>query len=213
MIFENKKKKEARLEAEEAKRQEAEYEAKYKAKQERKKVEKLIQDIDASLVSMLKKAAEAKKEGYVEIYRQCILLIKTARARKKQAKMFLFQMEAMEEMQAISKNSSELLGSINTIMNSLGKLSIDKSVMMNAQKDFSATQRELNRQSATLDQFLSGMEMNIDDSDVDIDQFSDSVIEEEIDNFARGSQEKTSKGSTSSTTSSIDDLEKQLQAF
>ena len=166
---------------------------------------------------MMQKAANAKQEGFEEVYRQCVLFIKTAKARKKQAKMFLFQMEAMEEMKAISKSSNELLGSINNIMNSLGKLSIDKSVMMNAQKDFSATQRELNRQSATLDQFLSGMEMNIDDTDVSGDQFSDTAIENEISSFMQGGSVGAPAQSTAPASSSkvndLDDIKKMLSSM
>ena len=216
MFFGNKEKERQKKEAEEAARLEAEYEAKYKTKQERKRVEKLIVDVDKSIETMLARAASAKAEGYTEIFRQCILLIKTARARKKQAKMFLFQMEAMEQMQELSKSSSELLGSMNTIMTSLGKLSLDKSVMMNTQRDFAATQRELDKQSANLDQFLSGMEMHIDDSDMDTNQFSDEAIEEEIDAYMMGKQISSApvKSSTVSTgNSELDDIAKQLNSF
>lgn len=216
-LFESKEKKAARLEAEENAQYEREFEAKQKVKEEKAKVERLIKDIDKSLESMMQKAANAKQEGFEEVYRQCVLFIKTAKARKKQAKMFLFQMEAMEEMRAISKSSNELLGSINNIMNSLGKLSIDKSVMMNAQKDFSSTQRELNRQSATLDQFLSGMEMNIDDTDVSGDQFSDSAIENEISAFMQGGSVGVSSQSSAPTSSSkpndLDDIKKMLSTM
>lgn len=216
MFFGNKEKEKQRKEAEEAARMEAEYEAKYKTKQEKKRVEKLIADVDKSLDQMMTRAANAKAEGYTEIYRQCILLIKTARARKKQAKMFLFQMEAMEQMQELSKSSSELLGSMNTIMTSLGKLSLDKTVMMNTQKDFVATQRELDKQSANLDQFLSGMEMHIDDSDMDTDQFSDASIEEEIDAYMMGNKinnATVSSGNGGGAKSELDDIAKQLSAF
>lgn len=215
MLFGNKEKERQKKEAAEAARMEAEYEAKYKAKQEKKKVEKLVADIDKSLETLMQRAANAKAEGYAEIYRQCILLIKTARARKKQAKMFLFQMEAMEEMQQISKNSNELLGSINVIMNSLGKLSVDKSVMMNTQKDFMAAQRELSKQSANLDQFLSGMEMNIDDSDMDVDQFSDSAIEGDIESYMMGNQIQNSSHTSSpgAMSNELDDIAKQLSSM
>lgn len=216
MLFGNKEKQRQKQEAEEAARLDAEYEAKYKTKQEKKRVEKLIADVDKSMEQMVARAASAKAEGYTEIYRQCILLIKTAKARKKQAKMFLFQMEAMEQMQELSKSSNELLGSMNTIMTSLGKLSLDKTVMMNTQKDFAATQRELNRQSASLDQFLSGMEMHIDDSDMDTDQFSDSAIEEEIDSFMLGKQINASTVSSTgggNGKSELDDIAKQLSTY
>lgn len=216
-LFESKDKKAARLEAEENAKYEKEFEAKQRVKEEKAKVERLIKDIDKSLESMMQKAANAKQEGFEEVYRQCVLFIKTAKARKKQAKMFLFQMEAMEEMKAISQSSNQLLGSINNIMNSLGKLSIDKSVMMNAQKDFSATQRELNRQSATLDQFLSGMEMNIDDTDVSGDQFSDTAIENEISAFMQGGSVSAPTQSTAPASSSkvndLDDIKKMLSSM
>ena len=130
--------------------------------------------------------------------------------------MFLFQIEAMQEMQSISKSSSELLGSMNTIMTSLGKLSLDKSVMLNTQRDFMAAQRELDKQSASLDQFLSGMEMQMDDGDMDLSQFSDSSIEAEIDSLMMGSAINSANGNLSSTGnmgSELDDLAKQLSSF
>jgi hypothetical protein len=89
--------------------------------------------------------------------------------------------------------------------------------MMNAQKDFSATQRELNRQSATLDQFLSGMEMNIDDTDVSGDQFSDTAIENEISAFMQGGSVSAPTQSTAPASSSkvndLDDIKKMLSSM
>lgn len=170
-------KKQKAAEAAEAARAEAEYAAKYAAKQERKKVEKMVGEFDRSIVSLMQKAAAAKTKGYSEIYRQCLSFIKIAKARKKQAEVFLFQIDAMQEMQSLSKSSSEMLTSMGTIMESLGKLSVDKSVMSDTQSAFRKAQQGLERQSMEIDRFLDGMEMSFSDEE---GTQSDAEIEAEI---------------------------------
>lgn len=183
-LFESKEKKKQREEAEAAARADAEFQASFTAKQERKKVEKMIAEIDKTLGEMMKNAAQAKAKGYTTSYQQYVQFIKVGRARKKQAEMFLFQMDAMQQMQSISKSSSSLLGSMNTIMTSLGKLSLDKSVMMETQRNFASTQQNLDKQSASIEQFLSGMEMSMpEDDDLDTAQYTDSSIDQEIDSL------------------------------
>ncbi len=182
----------AKREAAEAKRLEnianaradAEFEAKYAAKQEKKRVEKMITEIDQSVQSLITKAAAAKQKGYTGVYRQCVSFIKVARARRQQAEMFLFQVDAMQDMKSLADSSKDLLGSMGNIMNTLGKLSMDKEVMMSAQRDFANTQRELEKQTANIDMFLSGMEMSMpDDMGMDASLFSDADIDAEIDSF------------------------------
>jgi len=134
------------------------------------------------------KAAESKAKGYLDVYRQCVGMIKIAKGRKMQAEKFLFQMEAMQEIQNISKNSMELLGSMNTIMNSLGKLSLDPAVLRTTQANFMKAQGELDKQSSTIDSFVEGMTMNMpDDSELGAN-FSDSDIEADIDSMMVGNQ-------------------------
>lgn len=188
-------------EAEEA-RINAEFDAKMTAKQERKKVEKTIAEIDESLKKMLQRAAEAKVKGFEEQYRSCVGMIKLARARKHQAEVFLFQMDTMQEMQSISKSSQSLLVSMGNVMNSLGKLSLDKSVMANTQRDFAAVQRELDRQTGTIETFLSGMEMQLPD-DMPTDYASDDQIDAEIDAIINGG--KSGSGASSVSGSSSND--------
>ena len=197
MIFESKEKKQKRLEAEAAAKEEAEFEAKMVAKQEKKKVGKTIEEVDKAMKALMEKAAAAKSKGYEDIYRQCLSLIKVTKARKMQAEKFLFQVEAMETMQSISKGSEGLLQSMNSIMGTLGKLSVDKSVMINTQKNFGETQRKLEMESNNLEQFLSGMEMHFDDGSSD--QFSDSSIEDEVNQFMMGNEIDDSKVSVSSS--------------
>jgi hypothetical protein len=123
-LFESKEKKLKRQQAEEDAKANAEFEAKFAAKTEKKKVEKTIAEVDKSLQILMNKAAEAKSKGYEDVYRQCVGMIKITKGRKIQAEKFLFQMDAMQEIQNVSKNSMELLGSMNNIMSSLGKLSL-----------------------------------------------------------------------------------------
>ena len=197
MIFESKEKKQKRLEAEAAAKEDAEFEAKMVAKQEKKKVSKTIDDVDKAMKALMEKAAAAKSKGYEDIYRQCLSLIKVTKARKMQAEKFLFQVEAMETMQSISQGSESLLQSMNSIMGTLGKLSVDKSVMLNTQKNFGETQRKLEMESNNLEQFLSGMEMHFDDGSSE--QFSDSTIEDEVNQFMLGNAIDDSKVSVSSS--------------
>lgn len=187
-LFESKEKKLKRQQEEEEAKINAEYEAKFAAKQERKKVEKTIAEVDKSLQILMTKAAAAKSKGYEDVYRQCVGMIKITKGRKMQAEKFLFQMDAMQEIQNVSKSSMDLLGSMNTIMNSLGKLSLDKSVLLNTQKNFSQAQRELDMQSNTIEGFIEGMTMNMPDDDVLSAGVSDSSIDADIDAMLLGNQ-------------------------
>jgi len=72
---------------------------------------------------------------------------------------------------------------MSTIMNSLGKLTLDKNVMMDTQRKFMQTQQELDRQSASIDQFMGGLEMQLPD-DVEMGvNFADADIEADIERF------------------------------
>ena len=135
-IFKSKEKKQQEAEAAAAAKEEAEYEAKFAAKQERKKAAKIIVEMDKSIQTFTQKAAEAKAKGYTTIYKQCVSFIRTAKAKQRQAEEFVYQIDAMLEMHNMAKNSSELLNSISNVMNTLGKISLDKSVLMANQRDF-----------------------------------------------------------------------------
>ncbi len=187
---------------EENARLDAEFEAKFKAKQERKKIEKTINEIDASEQKLIAKAADAKTKGYRDVYGQCVTMIKVTRARKRQAEKFLFQMDAMQEMQSLSKGSMDLLNSIRTIADSLGKLSLDKSALMAAQKDFASVERELEKQSASLDIATDGFDSIMSTTDADFGDFADSSIDAEIESFIMGNSMKSGNGSFSSLGSS-----------
>ena len=193
-------KKQRALEAAEAAKAEAEYNAKYAAKQERKKVEKMVAEFDKSISSLMDKAANAKVKGYEEIYRQCLMFIKIAKGRKKQAETFLFQMDAMQEMASISKSSTQMLSSMNNIMESLGKISLDKSVMHETQVSFRKAEQGLNKQSMAIDQFLGGMEMSFSDEGME----SDADIENEIGNYI--SEKKIDNASVDAGSSQSDDM-------
>jgi hypothetical protein len=210
-LFESKEKKLKRQQEEEEARANAEYEAKYAAKTERKKAEKIIVEIDKSLQGLMSKAAAAKSKGYEDVYRQCLGMIKIAKGRKAQAEKFLFQMDAMQEIQNISKSSTELLGSMSTIMGSLGKLSLDRSVLLNTQKTFGQAQRELDVQSNTIEGFIEGMTMNMPEDDILSGGMSDSDIEADIDAMILGGQISSAKVSAQGGSDDMADLRKLLE--
>ena len=177
------------LEAQEA-REQLEWDAKFAAKQEKKKIEKLIVDISKAEKDIIANAAQAKLKGYGDVYRMQLSALKLARARKTQAEKFLFQMDTMEKMKALSKSSTALLGSMNTIMSSLGKLSLDKDEMKRSQQNFATAQRNLGQQEQTIEQFFSQMEMHLPDEDDSIMEdasYGNEALEKEIMAFMSGS--------------------------
>ena len=212
-LIESKEKKQAKAQAAEAAKAEAEFQAKFAAKQEKKKVEKTIAEVDKSLQVLMQKAADSKAKGYGDVYRQCVGMIKIAKGRKMQAEKFLFQMEAMQEIQNISKSSAGLLDSMSTIMNSLGKLSIDPAAMQNTQRSFLKAQSELDKQSATIDGFVEGMTMSMPDDDELGNNFSDADIDAEIDSMILSGQisNATVAPSAKSDSNDLSDLKKLAQ--
>ena len=174
---------------EQEKREDREREAAFLAKQEKKKIEKLLAEIIKAESEIIAQAAQAKAKGYGDIYRQQISALKLARARKTQAEKFLFQMDTMEKMKSLSKSSSALLGSMNTIMSSLGKLSLDKNEMKKSQQNFASAQKNLDHQSQTIEQFFSQMEMHLpddDDSLMDDAGYGNEALEAEINAYMAG---------------------------
>lgn len=210
-LFESKEKKLKRQQAEEDAKANAEFEAKFAAKTERKKVEKTIAEVDKSLQVLMSKAAEAKSKGYEDVYRQCVGMIKITKGRKIQAEKFLFQMDAMQEIQNVSKNSMELLGSMNNIMSSLGKLSLDRNVLATTQRNFAQAQRELDVQSNTIEGFIEGMTMNMPEDDVLSAGVSDSDIDADIDAMLLGNQINNATVSAGGA-DEISELKKLLQS-
>lgn len=192
-------------------KEEAEFEAKFTAKQERRRVEKLVDDLDKSCQSLLNKAAEAKSKGQGTSYKTYVLAIKVARARKVQAENFLAQIDAMQEIQSISNSTKELLGSMGKIMGSLGKLSVDRSAMLETQKQFSAVQQNLEKQSDGIESFFSAIEDMLPDGDDD--RFAmgevDSAIDAEVNAILRGNA-SASSGSANSSTDDLGDLRRVL---
>ncbi len=183
-----KEKKLKKAQEEERAREDAEFEAKFAARRERKNVEKIVADMEKTTKSLLVKAAEAKKKGQTTVYRNYVTTIKVARARKQQAENFLAQVDVMQEMQSITNSSKALLSSMGSIMNSLGKLTLDRSAILESQRDFAATQRELDKQGMTIEQFLSGMEMNLPEDESAYADMSgvDKEIDAEVDSIILG---------------------------
>lgn len=183
---ETKKEKQARLaqEAEDAKMQ-AEFDAKYTAKTKKKEVQKMIAAIDKTEKELIASAASAKAKGYADVYKNIVSSIKIARARKMQAEKFLFQIDSMEKMKSISDSSVGLLGAMNEIMGTLGKLSIDPAAMMESSKNFAKTQQLLEKQGMQIEQVTSSMEMVMpDDAELsDMGLTNSDVIDGEIDRF------------------------------
>lgn len=183
---ETKKEKQERLakEAEDAKMQ-AEFDAKYTAKTKKKEVQKMIAAIDKTEKELIANAAAAKSKGYIDVYKNVLSSIKIARARKMQAEKFLFQIDSMEKMKSISDSSVGLLGAMNEIMGTLGKLSIDPAAMMESSKNFAKTQQLLEKQGMQIEQVTSSMEMVLpDDSEMsDMGLTNSDVIENEIDTY------------------------------
>jgi len=169
-------------EAQEA-REQAEWDAKLAAKQEKARIKKLIDEIGKSEQELMENAALAKSKGYADVYRQQLSALKVARARKIQAEKFLFQIDSMEKMKSISDSTSSLLGSMNNIMGTLGKLSLDKEKMRETQMNFAQAQRTLGQQSQSIERFFGSMEMALPEEDEFIEEgggILESSLEDEI---------------------------------
>ena len=98
-------------------------------------------------------------------------------------------MDTMEKMKNLAKSSTALLGSMNTIMASLGKLSLDKNEMKKSQQNFANAQKNLGQQSQTIEQFFSQMEMHLpddDDSLMDDVSYGNEALENEVMAFMSG---------------------------
>ena len=176
------------LEAQQAKEQ-LEWDAKFAAKQKKKEIQKLIAEIEKKEKEIIANAAAAKTKGYNDVYRVQLSALKVARARKVQAEKFLFQIDTMEQMKSLSDSSQKLLGSMGDIMNTLGKLALDKDEMRQSQLDFANAQRNLDKQSQSIEQFFSQMEMNLPDEDDDMMAdvgYGNEDLESEINSFILG---------------------------
>lgn len=160
-----------------------EFDIKWKVKQTKKETEKTIKDIEAREKTLIQQAATAKMKGYSDVYAQTVSLIKVARARKIQAEKFMFQVDAMQNMHELAKSSQDLLGNMSVIMDSLGKLSVDKAAIANNQREFAETQRRLEMQTANIENALGGLEMIADDVDTQGFAMDMGTIEDEIDSF------------------------------
>lgn len=202
MTFEEKKlsrKERKAIEAQQL-REQQETDAKMQALMEKKKVQRLITDIEKSERGLLENAAAAKAKGYSDIYRQQISALKIARARKIQAEKFLFQIDSMEKMKALSTSSSDLLNAMGNIMGSLGKLALDKEEMRKTQQNFIKSQQNLDRQSRTIDQFFGQLEMYIPDETDDVLEedvgLTDAAIEEDIRKYLETTGDSAKKDDT-----------------
>lgn len=198
------------LEAEQA-REQMEWDAKFAAKQKKKEIQKLIVEIEKSEKDIIANAAAAKTKGYNDVYRVQLSALKVARARKTQAEKFLFQIDTMEQMKSLSDSSQKLLGSMGDIMNTLGKLALDKDEMKKSQMDFANAQRNLDKQSQSIEQFFSQMEMNLPDEDDEMMSdvgFASEDLEKEINSFILGER---SSGSSNPTSQAANDEIAQLR--
>ena len=176
------------IEAQQAKEQ-LEWDAKFAAKQKKKEIQKLIAEIEKKEKEIIANAAAAKTKGYNDVYRVQLSALKVARARKVQAEKFLFQIDTMEQMKSLSDSSQNLLGAMGDIMNTLGKLALDKDEMRQSQLDFANAQRNLDKQSQSIEQFFSQMEMNLPDEDDDMMAdvgYGNEDLESEINSFILG---------------------------
>ena len=193
---------------EEAKaREQAEWEAKYEAKNRKKEIQKLIAEIEKSERVIIANAAAAKAKGYSDVYSVQLSALKVARARKTQAEKFPFQIDTMEQMKSISGNSQKLLSAMGGIMNTLGKLALDKDEMKKSQVNFNSAQKNLDKQSMTIEQFYSQLEMTLPEEESDIlgdIGFSGADLEGEISSYMSGE----SSGGSASSTDSGDEIEK-----
>ena len=188
------KKEKRELELQEA-REQAEWDAKFAAKQEKKKISKLIEDITKSEKDIMANAAVAKSKGYADVYKQQLSALKLARARRMQAEKFLFQIDSMEKMKSIADSSTELLGSMGNIMNTLGRLSLDKDEMRKTQQNFMQTQKNLTQQSMTIEQFFNQMEMMLPEEDEFLEDdggILESGLEDEISAILEGNNDESS---------------------
>ena len=186
-MFSARKEKKA-LEAQAA-REQAEWDAKYEAKAKKKEIQKLIVEIDKTEKEIIANAAAAKTKGYSDVYRVQLSALKVARARKAQAEKFLFQIDTMEKMKSIGDSSQKLLGAMGSIMDTLGKLTLDKNEMKASQMNFMSAQKNLDQQSRTIEQFFSQMEMSLPEEDDEIVAdvgYSTDALEKEVDSFISG---------------------------
>ena len=196
-------------------REDAEWEAKYKLKIARRDVTKMIAEMQKCEAGFIQNAANARMEGYEDSYRQQIGCLKLARARIAQAKKFLYQMDAMENMKKLTDSSSKMLSTMGDIMGSLGKLTLDKEAMRNSQREFAETTKNLETQSMTIDAFLSGMEFSMPDDDsllMGSGMTSDDAYDDEISRFiVDNNLSATNIGAkTNSASAELADLEKAL---
>ena len=203
------------LEAQQA-REKAEWDAKYAAKTKKKEITKLITDIEKSEQEIIANAAAAKVKGYNDIYRTQLSALKVARARKTQAEKFLFQIETMEKMKALSDSSHKLLGAMGEIMNTLGKVSMDPNEMKKSQMEFMGAQKNLDQQSRSIDQFFAQMEACLPDEDdtmmMDVD-YSHEDLDREINAFILGQNggAATTTGNQTASASTNNEVEQLRQ--
>ena len=170
-------------------REEAEWEAKQAAGRAKRDAKKFIEEVSKVERGIIESAAVAKAKGYADIYRQQLSALKVARARRVQAEKFLFQVDTMEKMKTISAQSSTLLSSMNSVMGTLGKLTLDKEEMRKTQQNFAVSQRNLEQQSNSIEQFFMGMEQFLpeEESFMDGAGIMESDLEREIADFGGAS--------------------------
>lgn len=177
------------------KTEDVEFEAKYTARLERKKIEKSVAEMSLSIDTLKEKAADAKVSGMTESYHMLVDQIKVAMLRKKQAEAFLYKLDAMLEMQKLAGQSESLLKSMGVIMEAIGKLTIDESVIKKSRKTYTDITQKLDNQSKTLDKYTIAMkDAQAYEEGKDID---DSDIEKEIDDIIINRTQSVGIGSVS----------------
>lgn len=185
MLEEKLSRKERKAAEAERVREEAEWAAKQAAGKAKRDAKKFIEEVTKAERGIIESAAVAKAKGYADVYRQQLSALKIARARRVQAEKFLFQVDTMEKMKSISAQSSTLLESMNAVMGTLGKLTLDKDEMRKTQQNFAQSQRNLEQQSNSIEQFFMGMEQYLpeEESFIDTDTIAVTDLEQEIADF------------------------------
>ena len=211
-MLRSKERKRLKAEAEQKAREEEEFNAKYTAKQECRKIEKTIAEMTKKEGILMQKAVEAKQKGQVTIYRNYVSGIKVVRACKQQAENCLAQVDMMQTMQSITGSTKELLGSMGNIMSTLGKITLDKTAIINAEKDFAHAQQELDKQGALLDQYFSGVEMVMPEEESSIAMSGvDKGIDSEIDSMILNNSVCNMSDAGSQSSDSVNDDIAQFQ--
>ncbi len=130
-----------------------ELENKMRVRQTRKKFEKFVTECEQKETALIKKAAEAKKNGLNTEYNQTVLFLKMIIARKEKSKHMLHQLTLQELLRQEAINSKEFNESMVILSKETAKLfkNFDYKKMMREQQRMAI---ESEKARAQLDMFL-----------------------------------------------------------